>query len=144
MKPAHSLARLLRDLKHHVKSVNPGSEPFQSGLKSIEKTAWEMLLLRDIEWAALGSRTEYQFRAHTYVATGEGTHENYVTPERKAKPIVSTARLRGIERMANKTILQYRRTSQWIMDRYEDALECESLNGRTRLRCLTGRATFEA
>ena len=72
MKPPHTLARLLRDLKRHVQSVNPGSEPFQSGLKSIEKTAWECLLLRDIEWAAIGSRTEYVFIAQTYVATPDG------------------------------------------------------------------------
>ena len=39
---------------------------------------------------------------------------------------------------------QYGRTAQWIMDRYKDALEATDLNGRTRLRCLTGRATFEA
>ena len=144
LKPAHSLARLLRDLKHHVQSVNPGSEPFQSGLKAIEKTAWEMLLLRNVEWAAIGSKTEYVFKAHTYVATPEGSQENYVTPEPKPKPIVRNARQREILRVAEKTLAQYRRNAQWVKDRYEDALEATDLNGRTRLRCLTGRATFEA
>ncbi|MGC2474463.1 MAG: hypothetical protein WA485_09010 [Candidatus Sulfotelmatobacter sp.] len=143
MKPAHTLARLLRDLKHHVKSVNPGSEPFQSGLKSIEKTAWECLLLRNIEWTAIGGRTAYTFRAHTYVATEHGPQANYVTSLPKPKPVVLNAHQREVLRVAEKSILQYRRTAQWIADRYDDALEATDLNGRTRLRCLTGRATFE-
>jgi hypothetical protein len=143
MKPAHTLARLLRDLKKHVKSVNPGSEPFQSGLKSIEKTAWELLLLRNIEWTALQQRTQYDFKVHTYVATPEGDALQHRSPDRKPKPIVYNAHQREVHRVASKTVAQYCRTAEWIMERYEDALECD-LNGRTRLRCLTGRSAMES
>jgi hypothetical protein len=143
VKPANSQARLLRDLKKHVKSVNPGSEPFSSGLKSIEQTAWAMLLLRDIEWVTLGTKTHYDFRVHTYIATPDGPQKNYVTPERKRKEVTENARQSAIRKLAQKTVAQYSRTAEWISERYEDALEAE-LNGRTRLRCLTGRAAFEA
>jgi hypothetical protein len=143
LKPAHSQARLLRDLKNHVKSVNPGSEPFASGLKSIESTAWALLLLRDIEWTALGSKTEYQFRVHTYVATSEGTQLSHSTPERRPKKIELSAHQRSVQRMASKTVAQYARNAEWVSERFEDALESPDLNGRTRLRCLTGRAAFE-
>lgn len=144
MKPPHTLARLLRDLKRHVQNVNPGSEPFASGLKSIEKTAWECLLLRNIEWTAIGSKTEYVFKVHTYVATPDGPVENHRTSEPKPKKIEYNAHQRAILKVADKTLGQYRRTAQWIMDRYEDALEAKDLNDRMRLRCLTGRATFDA
>jgi hypothetical protein len=142
VKSPHSQARLLRDLKRHVQTVNPGSEPFASGLKSIEQTAWALVILRGIEWTALGTRTEYTYKAHTYVSTPDGQEETHVTPDPAPKVRIDTPYQMGVRRMASKSLAQYDRTVRWVFDRFDDALDAE-LNGRTRLRTLTGRAAFE-
>src|SRR5579863_1976404 len=101
MKRPHTTAALLRDLKAHVKSVNPGSEPFASGLKSIGDTAWELLNLRGIEWSVLGSTREYAYTVHCYVASADGVEETYTTPERLPKPHISTPYEQSVRKLAD-------------------------------------------
>jgi hypothetical protein len=141
--PGISQVKLLRDLRRHIKSVNPGSEPFASGLKAIESAAWSVLLSRGIAWTALGNKTVYDFRVTTYVSSPEGTLVTHKTLERKPKPAVFSAYQRGVRALAQKALFQYDTHVRWVFDRFDDALDCTDLNGRTRLRTLTGKAAFE-
>ena len=143
MKLPNSQARLLRDLKRHVRSVNPGSEPFTSGLKAIESTAWELLKARGVEWSAIGNRTVFAYTVHCYTSSPDGLTETYTTPGRTPKPETFTAYQKVVRKLAKKTLGQYERTCHWVMDRYDEALESGALNDRMKLRCLTGRAAFE-
>jgi hypothetical protein len=69
VKRPHAQAKLLYDLTKHVMTVNPGSEPFALGLRAIGDAAWEMLNARGVEWAAIGSKTGYVYRVHSYTAS---------------------------------------------------------------------------
>lgn len=135
-------AKLLRDIRKHIKGVNPGSEPFLSGLKLIEKTAWELLMSRGIDWQVLGGRTSFHYIVNTYVSSPEGITPTYRTPDAKPKPVTQTAYQRGVQKLADKACGQYERHCNWISQRYADALNCDDLNGRTRLRTLAADAAF--
>ncbi len=138
----NSQAHLLRDLRKHVRTVNAGSEPFASALKSIEATAWGILNSRGIAWTELGSKIAYNYRVHSFISSSEGLHQNYSTPLRTPNKTIYTAYQRGVRRLASKALAQYERHCKWVVTRFDEALDSE-LNGRSRLRCLTGRAKFE-
>lgn len=139
----NSQVNLIRDLRKHVKTVNAGSEPFASALRSIEQTAWAALNSRGIPWQELGSKITYSYRVHTYISSSEGLHESYSTPLRNPDKVILTTYQKGIKKLANKAVAQYDRHCFWILAQFDKALDTE-LNGRSRLRCLTGRAKFEA
>lgn len=139
----NSQARLLRDIRKHILSVNMGSEPFLSGLKTVEKIAWELFMSRGIDWQVLGGRTSFHYIVNCYVASPEGIAQTYRTPDAKPKPVVFNAYQRGVQKLADKASGQYERHCNWISQRFADALNSEDLNGRTRLRCLTANAAFE-
>lgn len=140
----NSQTRLLRDIRKHILSVNMGSEPFLSGLKTVEKIAWELFMSRGIDWQVLGGRTSFHYIVNCYVASPDGIAQTYRTPDAKPKPVVFNAYQRGVQKLADKASGQYERHCNWISQRFADALNCDNLNGRTRLRCLTANAAFEA
>lgn len=139
----NSEALLLRDLRKHVASCNPGSEPFASGLKAVAECAWRMLNLREVEWSALGGKVEYSYIVHTYVATSAGVEETYSTPAKPPKDVEQTPYQKTQWRIARKVLTQFTRHCRWVYDRFCDALDNEEVTGRNRLRCLTGRAAFD-
>jgi hypothetical protein len=130
MKTPHSQAKLLRDIARHVESVNPGSEPFASGLKTVHDAAWEMLILREIEWAAIGGKTQYVFSSNGRPPVVPPKTREFGTYERT------------VMKTAQKALTQYRRHCEWIDRQYCKALDAE-LNGRMRLRVLTSRSKFD-
>jgi hypothetical protein len=125
-------------------TVNPGSEPFALGLRAIGDAAWEMLNARGVEWAAIGSKTGYAYRVHSYTASPGGIVEDYVTTEKAPKQITLTPYQRTVLKMAKKTRKQFCRNCDWVYEQFTNAIENPNVNGRVKLRCLTGRAKFEA
>jgi hypothetical protein len=125
-------------------TVNPGSEPFALGLRAIGDAAWEMLNARGVEWAAIGSKTGYAYRVHSYTASPDGIVENYVTPEKAPQQITFTPYQRTVLKMAKKTRKQFCRNCDWVYEQFTKAIDNPNVNGRVKLRCLTGRAKFDA
>lgn len=120
----------LCDISRHVASVNAGSEPFASGLKSVHDAAWEMLILREIEWAAIGGKTRYVFSSNG--------RPPVVPPKTREFGLYE----RTVLKTAQKALAQYLRHCSWIDRMYCKALDSD-LNGRMRLRVLTARARFD-
>jgi hypothetical protein len=145
MKQPHSQAALLHDLKRRVQASTIGSEPFAMALKVIGDTAWTLVQLRKIDWPAIYVKPDYMYRSHTNTATIAGVEENHVTPLPAERPaVVLTPYLRSVQKAAKKTVGQFERTSAWVIGKFAEALDTEGLNDRSLLRCLQGRAKFEA
>jgi hypothetical protein len=61
-----------------------------------------------------------------------------VTPEKAPKQITLTPYQRTVLKMEKKTRKQFCRNCDWVYEQFTKAIENPNVNGRVKLRCLTG------